>query len=184
MTGSRLVIALVLYGGVASAQEVKNTSYTLSSGERILRHEAVVEAPLDTVWRTLTTTDGLRSFLAPVVAIDLRVGGRWEASYNSTRQLGDSANIVNEVVTYLPPEMLTVRVIHTPPSFLHPDVAKSLWTVYQLQSVTERQTRVVVSMVGWKAGPDWDAVYRFFDRGNAFAMAELQRRFTNGPHRW
>lgn len=182
--GQFAALLLLLCGAVVSAQGVKNASYTLPSGERVLRHEAIVDAPLDTVWRTLTTSEGLRTFLAPVAAIDFRVGGRWEASYRPGSKLGDSTNIVNEVVTYLPMEMFTVRVVQTPPGFQHPDVAKGLWTVYQLQPASDQRTRVVLSMVGWNAGEDWDAVYRFFDRGNTHAMAELQRRFIRGPRHW
>lgn len=182
--GQFAALLLLLCGVVVSAQGVKNASYTLPSGERVLRHEVIVDAPLDTVWRIMTTSDGLRSFLAPVAAIDFRVGGNMETSYSPNGRLGDSTNIVNEVVTYLPNEMFTIRVVHTPPGFQHPDVAKSLWTVIQFQPASKRRTRVVVSMVGWNTGPDWDAVYRFFDRGNAYTVAELQRRFITGPRRW
>lgn len=163
-----------------NAQDVLTTSYTSPSGERVLRHELEVDAPLADVWRTFTTADGLRSFLAPVVGLDFRAGGKLETSYSATAHLGDSANIVSEIVAYLPMEMFVTRIVQTPPTFQNPDVAKRLWTVYQFRAVTERRTRIVVSMAGWQTGPEWDAVYRFFDRGNAFTMREVQRRFGKG----
>jgi uncharacterized protein YndB with AHSA1/START domain len=175
---------LLLCGAVASAQAVRNTSYVLSSGERVLRHEGELEAPLDTVWRTLTTSDGLRSFLAPVASIDLRLGGHWEASHRASARPGDPDNIINEILSYLPREMLAVRVIQATRNFVHPEIAKQVWTVYQLQPLGERRTKLVVSMIGWPSGPAADSVYQFFERGNAYTMRELQQRFVIGPHRW
>jgi hypothetical protein len=184
--GAPLLVALAatMIATPTSAQSVRNTSYVTSAGERVLRHEAEVDAPMAEVWRTLTTSEGLRSFLAPVVAVDFRVGGKWEASYAPNGRLGEPGNIVNEIVTFLPMEMFTTKIVQTPPTFQNPEVAKSVWTVYQLQPVTEHRTRILVSMVGWKTGPEWDAVYRFFDRGNTYTMTGLQRRFVEGPRKW
>jgi hypothetical protein len=39
-------------------------------------------------------------------------------------------------------------------------------------------------MLGWGNGEDWGQVYNFFDRGNAFTMTELARRFDQGPVAW
>jgi hypothetical protein len=40
-----------------------------------ISHEGIVDASLDRVWAAFTTSDGLRSWLAPNAEIDLRVGG-------------------------------------------------------------------------------------------------------------
>ena len=165
-------------GSTGVAQAVRNTSYVLSSGERVLRHEGELQAPVDSVWRTLTTNDGLRSFLAPAVWIDLRPGGRWETGHAASASQGDPGNIVNEVLACLPNEMLAVRVLQAPPTFVHPEIARQVWTVYQLHRIDEQRTLLTVSMVGWPTGPAADSVYRFFDRGNAFTMRQLQQRFT------
>ena len=168
----------ILVASSALGQGVRNTSYALASGERVLRQEGELQAPVDTVWRTLTTGDGLRSFLAPQVWIDLRPGGRWETGHAADAVPGDQRNIVNEVLAYLPNEMLAVRVIQAPPNFVHPEIAKQVWTVYQLQPLDERRTKLTVSMLGWPSGAAADSVYRFFERGNAFTMRQLQLRFT------
>src|SRR5688572_6761423 len=52
-------------------------------------HEGIVEAPLDAVWAAWTTSEGLRSWMAPHAEIDLRVGGRMRANYNAQGTLGD-----------------------------------------------------------------------------------------------
>lgn len=162
----------------AGAQAVRNTSYELSSGERILRHEGELQAPVDSVWKMLTTSEGLRSFLAPVVWIDLRLGGRWETGHTAGATQGDPQNIINEVLAYVPNEMLAVRIVQAPTNFAHAEIAKQVWTVYQLQPIDGQHTKLTVSMVGWPMGAAADSVYRFFDRGNAFTMRQLQQRFT------
>ena len=176
-----LFISLAASG---QAQAVRNTSYVASSGQRVLRQEGELEAPVDTVWRILTTSEGLRSFLAPAVWIDFRSGGRWETAHAAGAQQGDPGNIVNEVLAYLPNEMFAVRVVQATSTFVHPEIAKQVWSVYQLQPVGDRRTKLTVSMVGWPSGPAADSVYQFFERGNAFTMRQLQLRFTNGPRRW
>ncbi len=55
----------------AEAQGVRNTSYTTKAGERVLRIETVVPASVEQVWNVWTTQEGLREWIAPVVAIDL-----------------------------------------------------------------------------------------------------------------
>ncbi len=179
-----LFALLALAAAPAQAQGASNTSFALPSGERVLRQEADLNAPPGEVWRTLTTTEGLRSFLAPVVSMELKVGGHWEASYDPRGRLGDSTNIVNQVVAYLPGELLVTRIERTPPTFAHADVAQGLRTIFQLRALPDGHTHLAVSMIGWQSGPDSDAVYRFFERGNAYTLASLQRRFLNGPRQW
>jgi len=180
----RAVATFLLGTTTAAAQEVKNTSFAMSNGDRVLRQEAVVAAPLEEVWKTFTTADGLRTFLAPMVSLDFRIGGKWEVSADSKAQLGDPKNIVNEVISFLPMEMISVRVAQPPSTFAHPEVARSVWTVYQFERLGTDRVRVIVSMVGWKDGADWDSTYAFFERGNAYTMLQLQKRFVEGPKRW
>jgi uncharacterized protein YndB with AHSA1/START domain len=161
--------------------EILNTSYRLPSGERVLRHEALIAAPLAAVWQTLTTSEGLRSFVAPVVHLDFRIGGKWEASYNPEAKLGDPANIVNEIISYLPMEMLSIRVVNTPPNFPHPEVAKAVWTVMLLRPEGDTHTQYSISMAGWQSGQEWDAIYAFFDQGNAYTLKKLCESLEDTP---
>jgi uncharacterized protein YndB with AHSA1/START domain len=158
---------------------VRLTSYVSASGDRVLRHEVDVDAPASAVWQAFTTSAGLRGFAAPVAAIDLRLGGIWEASYDPKGHLGDAANIINEVISYVPERMLSIRVARTPPGFAHGDVAKAVWTVIEIADLGQNRSRVSTSMCGWRAGADWDAVYAFFEQGNTI-VAERLRDYLNG----
>ena len=157
---------------------VRLTSYVSASGDRVLRHEVDVNAPASAVWQAFTTSEGLRGFVAPIAAIDLRMGGIWEAVYDPKGHLGDPANIINEVISYLPDRMLSIRVARTPPGFAHGDVAKAVWTVIEIADLGQGRSRVSTSMCGWKSGADWDAVYAFFEQSNTI-VAERLRDYLN-----
>lgn len=173
-----LFALVLLVAPVASAQSTVNTSYVAPNGERVLQQQAIVPAPLADVWRAFTTSEGLRSFAAPVAQIDFRLGGMWEASYNPEAKIGDPANIRNEIIAYEPMKMMAVRIVNTPPNFPHPEVAKAVWTVFDFEDLGFDRTRVTSSMVGWKSGPEWDQIYKFFEHGNAIVFDKLEKRFS------
>lgn len=164
--------------------EVRDTSYQLPTGERVLRQEVTVPATPAEVFTAFTTNTGLRGFAAPVVAIDLRVGGQWEASYDLTKRIGDPGNIHNEILSYLPGKMLSIRIKETPLGFPHPSIAKSVWTVMLFEDNGDGTTRVETSMLPWKRGADWDAVYTVFQEGNLVVLQNLHKYLTTGPVSW
>lgn len=173
-----------VWPGSGFGQAVENTSYRDADGRRVLRQSVVVEAPVDSAWRAFTTSEGLRSFVAPVAAIDLEVGGRWEASYDRDARIGDPGNIVNEILAYLPGEMLSIRVRRAPPDFPFPEEVKELWTVIQFDEAGPERTRVTETMLGWEEGRAWDALYAAFERDNATVFRRLRERFRTGPVDW
>lgn len=182
-----LAVAAVLLGAlpvVLSGQTEDGTARAATEEGRTLRHQVTVDAPPDSVWRVFTTSTGLRSFVAPVAEIELRVGGRWEASYDPEARIGDPGNIVNEILSYLPGEMLSIRVARAPPGFPFPDAVKELWTVIQFEETERGGTRVTSTMLGFGRGAPWDALRAAFERDNATILRRLRRRFAAGPVDW
>ena len=192
----RVIFAgLALVGACASSQtqaanatahsgEVISCAHAEPDGGRTVCHEIVIAAPRDEVWRLLSTSEGLRTWAAPVVALDLRLGGIWEASYNPDAALGDPANIRNRVLSFAPGRMLSLQVDRAPPAFPHADLARDTWSVIELQDAGAGRTRVRVSGIGYRTGPGHDELYAFFDRGNAWTLQQLQRRVVDGPADW
>ena len=166
------------------ADRVTVSVETLPSGHLALRHEGIVNAALEDVWKVWTTSEGLMSFAAPFVRLDFRVHGTWESSYNPEAQPGDPRNIINEVLCFLPMQMLCIRIAQTPPGFPDPEVGKKLWTVIQLQPLGEKQVSVTSTMLGWEGVDQSHPVFQLFYRGNASTMGWLQERFERGPRQW
>lgn len=176
-------LAFALASAAAAAEPVA-CSRTEPDGVRTLCHEIVVAAPRSEVWALWSTTPGLSSWVAPLAAIDLRIGGLWEASYTPGARLGAPGNIRNRVLSFVPEEMLSIRVDAAPPGFAHAELVKTLWTVVELESVDAAHTRVRVSMAGYGAGSGFDALHAQFDRGNASTLRMLARRIDDGPVDW
>jgi len=107
-----------------------------------------------------------------------------ESSYDVHGHLGDPGNILNEVIAYVPERMLTIRIARTPPNFPHPEVARQVWTVTEISDLGRGWSHLSVSMYGWKQGPDWDAVYGFFERGNRIEAQRLQSYLAGKPVAW
>ncbi|GAM99593.1 hypothetical protein U91I_03247 [alpha proteobacterium U9-1i] len=149
-----------------------------------LCHEILLPAPVAEVWPLFSTSAGLSSWMAPVAAIDLRVGGMMEASYSRGARPGDAGNILNRVLSYLPERMISIAIERAPPNFPHADEARTLWTVIELEPYAENVTRVRVIMLGYDEGEAFDVLARHFNAGNTWTLEKLYERVANGPENW
>jgi len=164
--------------------EVENTSFTAADGSRVLRHEAVVDAPVADVWEAFTTTEGVMTWMVPRAVVDFGVGGTLEASYSLDATFPSEDNIRHEFLSYLPNEMISMRVIQCPPGLPHAEILAELWAVITFEEVGPDQTRVAIAGVGYQPGEPYDSVYNFFDQGNSWTFTQLQKRFVDGPIDW
>ncbi len=171
-TKQRILMVTLLMGLVADAA---------MAGERILRTEALVHAPASEVWKAFTTKEGIQSWMVPVAEIDLRLGGTLKTHYSPQAKIGDPGTIVHHILSYEPERMLATQF--TAPEGAPPEakLAQQTWVVYRLEPLSARETRVTVSMMGWGEGPEWDRSYAFFERGNAWEMEQLVKRFALKP---
>lgn len=200
-------LALLLFAGLtAPAQEQKvtdldklhqglpdqeftaksvDTSFVAGNGERVLRQEIMVPATLEEVWKAVSTSDGLREWVAPTADIELKTGGHWYTNYTPGSKIGDPGTIYNSVLSYVPMQMIAMKIGIAPPIFPKgPSDAGTLFAVLTLVDLGNRQVRVSEHMIGFGPGEDWDKVYRFFETGNAYTLGQLLKRFQVGPRKW
>jgi uncharacterized protein YndB with AHSA1/START domain len=175
---------LLLFAAPLGAQTVKDTSFTTSTGERVLQQEIIVDASLEDVWKTWTTSEGLRTFVAPMIVVELKTGGDWFANYALGAKVGDPGTIHNTVLNYLPMEMLSIKIGLTDifPKELRD--ANSLFSVLSFRDLGKKQVKVVESIVGWRSGPNWDKTYEFFRRGDALTLKAFSWSLQHGPIDW
>ena len=145
-----------------------------------IAHEGIVEAPLDQVWAAITTSEGLRSWLAPHAEIDLRVGGLMRTNYNAQGQLGDPQTIENAILSFEPQRMISIKVAKPPANFPFPNAVRGMWTVMYFSAVGPNRTNVREVTLGLGSEPESQRMRAFFDQGNATTLSQLQRRFA-GP---
>ena len=191
MLGWIMAAALALAGTAAGAAPswrdfpgVSNTSFVESNGDRALQLSIDVPAPQQAVFATFTTSEGFRSWAAPVARVDLRVGGMIEDSYDARAKLGDPDNIRNEILAYVPNRLLVIRNVQAPRAFADPELFRKTVTVIEFAPIDAGRTRVTVTNSGYGAGPAFDRIYGHFEWGNAYTLAELRRRFETGPTDW
>ena len=139
--------------------------------------EGVVGAPVSAVWSAWATTAGLKGWLAPHADIDLRIDGLMRSNYDPKGNLGDPGTIENRVLAYEPERMLSIKVAKAPEDFPFRSKISDMWTVLYFQPTPDGKT--TLRIVGMGFGPDDESqkMKEFFKQGNAFTLAQLQKRF-------
>ena len=164
----------------AAAQDVRNTSYVTKSGERVLRIETVVPSSTENVWKAWTIPQELNKWIAPVVAIDLRIGGTISTNYDQKATTGDAGTIRLPIINYIEKQLITLKVNLNdkfPKSTRDED--HNLQEIVQIVDLGGGNTKVVSSMVGWGSGKDWDQTYDFFARGNEWTYRQLAKYLSS-----
>ncbi|MDO9338395.1 MAG: SRPBCC domain-containing protein [Caulobacter sp.] len=189
-----LAAVLVLAGAASAADKapprwsdfkgVENSSFVEPGGRRVLQLSILVPASPAKVWQAISTEAGWKTWAAPSVWVDFRIGGTIESNYAAGAVKGHESNIVNRIEAYVPGRMLAIRNIQAPKGFFSTDAFGQTATILELDPVGDAQTRVTLSNVGYGQGADFDSVYKHFEWGDAYTLAELAKRFETGPAKW
>lgn len=167
---TRRIIAALLVGVlghslVASAQEEP-------VDEREV-FEVEIDASVDDIWTAFTTTEGLKSWVAPHADIDLRVGGKWRANYNEDGKLGDATTIENTILSYDPKRMISLKATGFPDGFEFEEAARETWSIFYFEPVSESKTRITVVGLGYNDTEQSQKMRSFFEAANKFSMDQL-----------
>lgn len=165
-------------------RDVTNSSFVEADGDRVLQLSIVVTASPAQVWDAFTTADGYRAWVAPVAAVDLRIGGDIEASYDPAAKIGGPDNIRNRIVAYVPQRLLSFRNVQAPKALPHRELFGDIVTTLEIEDLGAGRSRVSLTSVGYAAGEGFDVLYRHFEWGNAYSLNELNKRFETGPIDW
>jgi uncharacterized protein YndB with AHSA1/START domain len=136
--------------------------------------ELSIPAPLPEVWKAFTTTDGLKSWLAPEVTVDLRKGGDWLVKFPGSTAGGT-------IVSFVPQKELVLSAL-APDRFPHVRAARTR-AVFTF-TAKGNNTLVRLSQTGWQAGKEWEAAYEYLAAANGEMLAMLHHRFVAGPTDW
>lgn len=135
---------------------------------------AVIDAPLDWVWRKWTTRKGLESFFAMSAAVELRTLGKYQVLFTDELPegsrgsddgvvLGFQANKMLHFTWMLPPYMPEVRPHHTSVQIF-------------FDAVDNGRTKVTIYQTGWGEGEAWDKAFQYFESAWPNALKALQER--------
>lgn len=137
--------------------------------------EKIVDAPPAEVWKLYTTKAGAESWMVARASIELAVGGVIRTSYDPQSNLADGTTITTHILAYEPERLLATRFeVSEAAKFL--ELAEGTWVVQTFEPVGADKTRVRCAHLGFGEGADWDPVYAFFEKGNAYELGKLAER--------
>ena len=173
------VVGLSLIAGAAQAQPAKapdvvDSSYLTADGARNLQQSIVIAAPVAVLWKAFVDPAEFKRWSSPVAAIDFRVGGMIEASYDPAKAIGDPDNIKNRIVTFLPERLIVFQNIQAPHGLPHADLFQKTVTVVQFEPLSPIRTRVTISCTGWATDTDSGRLYTFFQTDNAELLEKMK----------
>ena len=122
-----------------------------------------IEEPVEKVWWRWTTHDGLKTFLGKENKIELRPGGAFEIYFLLENPEGLRGSEGCKILSYLPYQMLSFSW-NAPPQ--HMEVRESefkTWVVVNFIPLSDHQTEVTLSHLGWPGDEKWTPVYDYFN---------------------
>jgi uncharacterized protein YndB with AHSA1/START domain len=139
--------------------------------------EGFVNAPVATVWRIFTTSDGLVQTGVAQAAVDLRIGGEIRAHYDPQGRLGDPETIVNAVLAYEPQRMLALRVKQAPAKFPHREALANIWTVLYFTPSGEDMTHVRIVGLGYSSDAASQGLREYFETANRQTLDHIAKQY-------
>ena len=94
------------HAGVALGFVVMGAAVNATAGDRVLRAEMVLGAPLDDVWKAWASEEGVKTFFAPGAHIEPRVDGAYEIFFNPQGAPGQRGAEGMRVLAFEPPRRL------------------------------------------------------------------------------
>jgi uncharacterized protein YndB with AHSA1/START domain len=177
-TGRRVIVLLGLAAilAIGASDEPKSwddDGVTIStSASPVKRQDFTIDipAPVEQVWRALTTAEGIKEYFPAQPNIELKVGGNYEIF----------PGVRNRVLTFLPGKLL-MTTGSAPPEF--PDVRKGgTWGAFQFDPIEEgKATRLRLGVFGWRDGKQWDDAFAYFVKNNPVFLRMIRKRFVDGP---
>jgi uncharacterized protein YndB with AHSA1/START domain len=155
--------------------DVAETSFVTADGARDLQQSIVIDAPVSVLWKAFTDSAEFVRWGAPVARIDMKVGGRLEASYDASHPLGDPDNIVHRIITFIPERLIVFQNIQAPRMLPHAEAFQRTVIVLQYEPLGPTRTRVTETVTGWGADPASNQLYAFFRAGNASLLEKMKQ---------
>lgn len=158
---------------LSHAAAAADAAQPMGAGDYV--HEAIINGPMDLVWRLMTTERGMETWLAPQADVDLRVGGLVRTHQDPKGTLGDPQTLVNRVLSLEPGRKFAFRVDRAPQGFPLGPFLVGTWYDVALDPLPRDRTRVRCVGHGFPPGPAAFAIRPAFDKGTEMALAELEK---------
>lgn len=139
--------------------------------------EAIVNAPLATVWQAFATREGYASVGVAQAAVDLRMGGLVQVQPDPKGALGDKGTTVSEIVAYEPERLLSLRVRQAPAGFPDAGAFAGTWSIVYFAPLGAEMTHVRIAGFGFNEGPAAAALTKFFEQDQVAQMRRVEKLY-------
>lgn len=158
-----------------NASAVTSSVEATAAGDLYMLHSLEIDAPVADVWRAYTTEEGWRSWVAPVIEIDFRVGGLIQSHYTADASIGDPGTIRLHIVNYVPERLLTLQAEITDywPEFLKSEQDR-MFNVVVFDALSDNRTRVESYGLGYTDNQKHRDLMDFFVAANEQHMIALK----------
>ncbi len=161
---------------------VVGSQVTAWAGDNTLRHEAIIDAPVEAVWEVWTTNEGFKVLGVALAEIDFRMGGKMLTHYDPNGVLGDPNTIENTILSFEPLRMLSIRCTKPPATFPYKTAMERMWSVIYFEPVGLHRTRVILVGMGYTDDEESRKMREHFDKGNAWTLAKLKEKFASASN--
>jgi uncharacterized protein YndB with AHSA1/START domain len=161
--------------------DVADTSFDTPDGARTLQQSIIIDAPVAILWKAFTDPTEFKRWNSPVAAIDMRVGGSMEVSYNPKASLGDPDNIRHRLITFLPERLIVFQNVQAPHALPNADRFQRTVSVIQYEALGPTRTKVTLSCTGWANDPASVQLYHFFETENPEVLETWKHLYETRP---
>ena len=170
------------FSAVCAALALALPLASAGAAERAIDKSVVVNATLEQAWAAWTTREGIVSFFAPDAVVEPRVGGAFHIHMDPGAPAGAKGADDMRFMALQPLKMISFDW-NAPPSLPQARAQRTFVTV-RFAALGDTSTQVSLHHTGWGDGGEWDKAYAYFDRAWGGVLANLQKRFVQGPYDW
>lgn len=174
-------LALLAPLAFLAALPASATAQETDPDRRIVK-QVVVKASPEDAWKAWSTTEGIQSFFAPEARVEARPGGAFHVHFNPYAKPGLKG--ADDMTVLAVQERKMISFTWNSPPYM-PVVRSQLTSVQvRFKPLGEKETEVRLVHGGWGEGEKWDESFKYFDTAWGRVLANLQKRFAEGPIDW
>jgi uncharacterized protein YndB with AHSA1/START domain/predicted enzyme related to lactoylglutathione lyase len=148
----------------------------METTDKQIRISKIFNQSLDTLWHSWTTHEGLKTFFGKDNKIELVPDGAFEIYFLLDKPIGLQGSEGCKVLSYLPKKNISFSW-NAPPQFV--EERKSgykTWVVVEFNFITNDQTELILTHLGWPKDENWNVVYDYFDVAWKIVLDRLSKR--------
>lgn len=176
MKQSLIILGIILFASI-------NINMKAQDDKRLI-FQFTIDAPVEEVYKSWTTLEGIKSFFAPGGSVELKNFGNFHIYFFPDAPAGQRGSENNVVLSYEENKMFSFTW-DFPPSLM--DLRNNQRTVVliRLNKIDENKTEFLFIQSGWGSSEDWINGYNYFKKAwGDVVLARLKYKFEKGAIDW